>query len=64
MHVRVDHDKCIGSGQCVRVAGQVFDQDIEDGRVIVLQDDPDASLDHEVELAAKLCPARAIVAPA
>ncbi len=60
MRVIVDHDKCVGSGQCVLAAAQVFDQGDEDGLVILLDDNPPAELRQAVRQAATLCPARAI----
>jgi ferredoxin len=40
-------------------AESVFDQD-DDGIVVLLQDDPDASLESVVRRAASLCPSHAI----
>jgi ferredoxin len=58
--IHVDEHKCVGAGQCVRAAPQVFDQRDEDGVVILLQDHADGSLEPGVRKAAKLCPAVAI----
>lgn len=59
--VRIDEHKCIGAGQCVLAAPEVFDQREEDGIVVLLQPHPPASLASGVLRAAKLCPARVIV---
>lgn len=59
MRVVVDRDKCIGAGQCVYVAPEVFDQD-DDGLVILLKEDVDSDTE-DVRQAEELCPARAIV---
>jgi ferredoxin len=57
--LQVDRDICIGSGNCVRVAETVFDQD-EDGRVVLLAGaDPDAHTD-DVSLAVAGCPVGAL----
>jgi ferredoxin len=58
--VVVDQDKCIGSGQCVMLAPDVFDQRDEDGIVLLLQADPPAALHDSVREAARVCPALAI----
>ena len=39
--VHVDEDKCIGAGQCVRIAPEIFDQR-DDGIVILLDPTPAA----------------------
>lgn len=60
MKVRVQKDRCCGAGQCVLIAPQVFDQDINDGTVILLQDNPPQALQRLVLKAAEACPTRAI----
>ena len=60
MKVVVDQDKCVGAGQCVLLAPDVFDQRDEDGVVVLLQEFPDASLHDDVRQAARVCPALAI----
>lgn len=57
--VHVDEDLCIGAGQCVLVAPQIFDQD-DRGLVILLDASPPPALHEAARKAAKLCPARAI----
>jgi ferredoxin len=60
MRVSVDQDRCVGSGQCVLAAAEVFDQRDEDGIVVLLDDDPPAEQDEDVRQAAAVCPALAI----
>ena len=60
MKVTVDKDKCIGSGQCVLAAPDVFDQRDEDGIVVLLNADPPADRAADVKQAAAVCPALAI----
>ena len=60
MHVIVDQDKCVGSGQCVLSTTQVFDQRDEDGIVMLLDDNPPPELHEAVRHAAAVCPALAI----
>lgn len=60
MRVTVDQDKCVASGQCVLVAGDVFDQREEDGIVVLLLDNPGEDRERDVREAAAVCPALAI----
>ena len=60
MKVIIDQDKCVGSGQCVLSAPDVFDQREEDGIVVLLAENPPAELAEAVREAAALCPALAI----
>ena len=60
MKVTVDHDRCIGSGQCVLLAPEVFDQRDEDGIVVLKDANPPPELDGEVTQAAQVCPGLAI----
>lgn len=60
MRVVVDQDKCVGSGQCVLAAEDVFDQRDEDGVVVLLDSAPPAALAADVRQAAVVCPALAI----
>ena len=57
--VHVDEDKCIGAGQCVRIAPAIFDQR-EDGIVILLDATPPPALHAAARKAADLCPSQAI----
>jgi ferredoxin len=60
MNVIIDQHKCVGSGQCVLAAPDVFDQRDEDGIAVLLQDNPAEELHDEVREAAQICPAVAI----
>jgi ferredoxin len=60
MRVEVDSDRCIGSGQCVVLAPEVFDQDEDDGTVVVLVEEIAPDHDGDVREAAASCPARVI----
>jgi ferredoxin len=55
--IEVDRDLCIGSGDCVESAPDVFALD-DDGKAIVL--DPDGAPVDEVVEAARNCPVTAI----
>lgn len=60
MHVSIDTGRCVGAGQCERVAPGVFRQD-EDGVGEVLDPAPPHAVWEEAREAEELCPARAVV---
>jgi ferredoxin len=53
-----DRDVCIGSGQCVRTAPDLFDS-ADDGLVEIRRQPEPAELDDAVD-AVRLCPSRAL----
>jgi len=59
MKVVVRREACVGAGQCVIAADEVFDQD-DEGLVIVLDANPEDGRLEKAKQAASLCPARAI----
>lgn len=59
MEISVDRDRCVGAGQCVLSAPDVFDQD-DDGVVTALESRPGNDFADEVEQAERICPAQAI----
>ncbi len=61
MLITVDEEKCIGAGQCVVVADEVFDQREDDGVVVLLDPAPGPELHDAARSAAAVCPALAIV---
>ncbi|MEV0291364.1 ferredoxin [Kribbella sp. NPDC050820] len=60
MRVQVDVDACVGAGQCVLAAADVFDQRDSDGVVVLLDEQPDSDRLDAVRQAAMLCPTAAI----
>ncbi|KOG87979.1 ferredoxin [Streptomyces varsoviensis] len=60
MELSVDRERCVGAGMCVLGVPEVFDQDAEDGRVLVLDAEPPPGRRASVRLAAGVCPAGAI----
>ena len=52
----VDVSKCVGGGQCVVAAPNVFSQGEDDGLVRVLDDNPPPSEHEAIREAARLCP--------
>ncbi|WP_394427909.1 ferredoxin [Streptomyces sp. SGAir0957] len=59
MDIAIDHDKCIGAGQCALIAPEVFDQR-DDGMALLLVDRPGAAQAPAVREAAESCPLSAI----
>jgi ferredoxin len=57
--IEVDRDRCIGAGQCVLTAPEVFDQD-DDGIVELLDASPSGPQLGLAREAVELCPAAAI----
>ena len=60
MHITIDESRCIGAGQCVLNAGEVFDQRDDDGIVVLLVPEPRPDQYDDARRAARLCPADAI----
>jgi ferredoxin len=60
MEIVIDHDRCLGTGQCVLAAGEVFDQDEQDGHAVLLIQNPGPHLAESVREARDACPLSAI----
>ena len=60
MKLSINQSRCIGAGQCVLKAPMVFDQQEEDGLVILLQEHPGPEYEAAARVAARLCPASVI----
>jgi ferredoxin len=60
MRVTVDKHVCIGAGQCVMSAPGVFDQDDDEGTVVLLEETPVRTTWDAVRKAADRCPSGAI----
>jgi ferredoxin len=60
MQVKIDRDRCIGSGACVIACPEVFSRDDEDGLVVLLDESPPTRLHDAVEEASEACPASVI----
>jgi ferredoxin len=59
MRITTDPERCVGAGQCVLAAPDVFDQR-EDGTVLLLAPAPDAGKREPAREAAARCPSLAI----
>ncbi|MEU3985433.1 ferredoxin [Streptomyces sp. NPDC026672] len=60
MDIVIDQDKCMGTGGCVMIAPEVFDQDETDGRALLLLERPGSEHDKAVREAYESCPLGAI----
>jgi ferredoxin len=60
MNVAVDTGKCVGAGQCVLLAPDVFDQREDDGVVVLRNETPGPESHGAVRDSAIACPATAI----
>ena len=60
MKVTVEANRCVASGHCVLAAPEVFDQNEDDGVVVLLGDEPSPAQHQAVREAADLCPAAII----
>ncbi|NBE56586.1 ferredoxin [Streptomyces boluensis] len=60
LRLHVDRDRCAGAGMCALTAPEVFDQDDEEGLVLLRQPTPRPEHQAAARLAAGLCPAGAI----
>lgn len=60
MRVAADRDVCIGSGNCVFAAPAVFDQDDDEGLVVLLSADVDVQAAGAVRDAVAHCPSGAL----
>jgi ferredoxin len=59
MRIQADRDVCIGAGNCVLAAEDVFDQD-DDAVVVVLTEHPSPDQEPAVRNAVAQCPSGAL----
>ncbi|MGW2014400.1 ferredoxin [Streptomyces sp. NPDC001927] len=60
LHLSVDRDRCAGAGMCALTAPEVFDQDDDEGLVVLLHPVPAPEQRAAARMAVGLCPAEAI----
>nr|WP_171904240.1 ferredoxin [Streptomyces abyssalis] len=61
LRIGVHRGRCAGAGMCALTAPEVFDQDDEEGLVVLLQSAPGPGRRAAARMAAGLCPAGAII---
>lgn len=61
MRIEIFPEKCIGVGQCVVAAPDLFEQNEDDGIVYLVRDGAPADRRDAAIAAARLCPTLAIV---
>lgn len=60
MKIIANRDVCIGSGNCAFTAPELFDQDEDDGTVIVIKEIPDPDQEKGAREAVAYCPSGAL----
>ncbi len=60
LRIGVDRERCAGAGMCALTAPEVFDQDDEEGLVVLLHPVPAPEHRAAARMAIGLCPAGAI----
>lgn len=60
MVIKADRERCVGAGMCALTAPNVFDQNDEDGRVLLLVERPSPTDVQGVHEAVALCPSGAL----
>lgn len=59
-HLHIDRERCIGAGMCALTAPEVFDQDPDDGRVLLLHVELPTAQRAAARMAVGVCPSGAI----
>ncbi|MEV7864763.1 ferredoxin [Streptomyces sp. NPDC088124] len=60
LRIVADRERCVGAGQCVLTAPELFDQSEEDGTVVVLADEVGEDDLDKVREAVHICPSGAL----
>ncbi|WP_225731176.1 MULTISPECIES: ferredoxin [unclassified Nocardia] len=60
MRIIADREICVGAGMCALTAPENFDQDTDEGRVLVLDENPAPDRQEAVRQAVLACPSGAI----
>lgn len=60
MRIVADTDRCVGAGQCVLTEPAVFDQNEDDGTVLVLVEQPEKDELAGAREAVGICPSQAL----
>jgi ferredoxin len=59
-HILINESTCVGSGECVIVAGELFDQRLDDGVAFVIGEADTPGRRSKLDAAIAACPANAI----
>lgn len=60
MRIIADTGRCVGAGQCVLTDPAIFDQDENDGTVVVLVGQPEGEQVGHARQAVHVCPSQAL----
>ncbi|MEO3808971.1 ferredoxin [Sphaerisporangium sp. B11E5] len=60
MRITADTSRCIGAGMCVLTAPELFDQNDDDGTVILLEETPSPTSRDTARRAVRSCPSGAL----
>ncbi|GAA1255893.1 ferredoxin [Sphaerisporangium rubeum] len=60
MRITADTSRCVGAGMCVLTAPALFDQDEDDGTVVVLDPAPPPAVQPAARRAVRSCPSGAL----
>jgi ferredoxin len=60
MRVVADTSRCVGAGQCVLTDPAMFDQDQDEGTVVVLVSQPESGQLDKARQAVRICPSQAL----
>jgi ferredoxin len=60
MKIIADTGRCVGAGQCVLTEPAVFDQNEDDGTVMVMIEEPEGDQLEAAREAVNICPSQAL----
>jgi ferredoxin len=60
MKITANRDVCVGAGNCAFTAPELFDQDENDGTVLVIKDVPTPGEEESAREAVAFCPSGAL----
>ena len=60
MKIVADRDRCIGAGMCTLIGPELFAQADDDGRVLLLQEQPGSEYADTAREAVDVCPSGAL----
>jgi ferredoxin len=60
MKISIEYDRCEGHGRCVDAAPEIFELDDQEGRVVLLEQEPPEELRGKASAAVDACPVAAL----